>query len=179
MQYRRAYTQGACYFFTVVTEKRQPLFADDANVNLLRNAFYSIMQKRPFTIDAAVILPDHLHCIWTLPVDDADFSTRWRLVKTWFSKRCDERYKLTPNTHRMNKKQQAIWQHRYWEHQLRDEQDVKQHIDYIHYNPVKHGYVTNPVDWKHSSIHRFIKQGVIDPHWGEGMIDIPNEVGYE
>jgi len=178
MQYRRAYTKGACYFFTVVTEKRQALFADDVNIKLLRNAFHTVMQKRPFIIDAVVILPDHLHCIWTLPADDADFSTRWRLIKTKFSKQCDKQYKLKPNANRINKKQQAIWQHRYWEHQLRDEQDFAQHMDYIHYNPVKHGYVDSAVDWEYSSIHRYIKQGLMDKYWGTDII-IPSNAGYE
>jgi putative transposase len=179
MQYRRAYTKGGCYFFTVVTEKRQPLFLDDTNVNLLRDAFRAVMKKYPFVMDAVVILPDHLHCIWTLPANDADFSTRWRLIKTRFTKQCAYQYKQTPNANRIKKKQQAIWQHRYWEHQLRDERDVEQHIDYIHYNPVKHHYVNKASDWQYSSIHRYIKQGVIAEDWGVGDSVIPDVVGHE
>ncbi len=170
MQYRRANILGASYFFTVVTEKRQKLFADDENVDLLRQAFRHVMKKHPFVIEAAVVLPDHLHCIWTLPVGDADFSTRWRLIKTWFSKHCDAKYKAVSNLSRIKKQQQAIWQHRFWEHCLGDEADFEQHVNYIHYNPVKHDYVKCPVDWKYSSIHRYIKQGVIDDSWGEGDV---------
>ena len=93
-------------------------------MDLLRDAFRAVRQQRLFDIDAIVILPDHWHCIWTLPEDDADFMTRWRLIKTWFSKRSD----LKP-----------IWQQRYWEHVLRDARDFAWHVEYIHYNPVKHG----------------------------------------
>jgi len=179
MQYRRANISGASYFFTLVTEKRQQLFLDDINVNLLRQAFRHVMKKRPFVIDAAVILPEHLHCIWTLPANDADFSTRWRLIKTWFTKHCDEKYKNIPNQARIKKQQQAIWQHRYWEHYLRDQTDFEHHVNYIHYNPVKHGYVKCPSDWRYSSIHRYIRQDVLDKDWGASDIVIPDDIGYE
>ena len=95
------------------------------------------MKKRPFAIDAVVILPEHLHCIWTLPPNDVDFSTRWRLIKTWFTKHCDNKYKVKPNPSRIKNGEPAIWQPRYWEHLLRDEWDFERHINYIHYNPVK------------------------------------------
>ena len=179
MQYRRANFSGASYFFTLVTEKRQPLFADNNNVVLLRQAFRRVMKTRPFVIEAAVILPDHLHCIWTLPPDDADFSTRWRLIKTYFTKHCDARYKLTPNKARIKKQQHAIWQHRYWEHYLRDDLDFEQHVNYIHYNPVKHHYVNRAVDWEYSSIHRFIGEGILDENWGGYDLSIPDGIGYE
>jgi putative transposase len=179
MQYRRAFIPGGSYFFTLVTERRRKLFVDEANVVLLRRAFHHVMRKRPFVLDAAVIMPDHLHCIWTLLPDDADFSTRWRLIKTWFTKNCDDQYKSTANASCMKKSGQAIWQHRYWEHLLRDESDFERHVDYIHYNPVKHGYVKRPLDWKYSSLHRYVKQGVISEKWGESYIDFPGDIGNE
>jgi putative transposase len=109
MQYRRANNLGACYFFTLATEKRNYLFVNDKNVALLRQAFRHVMQYRPFVIEAAVILLDHLHCIWTLPPNDADFSTRWFLIKIVFTKHCDKDFKLSPNKARIKKQQQAVW----------------------------------------------------------------------
>ena len=106
MQYRRAFHPGGSFFFTVVTAHRRPLFAERNAVVLLGASLRAVRLLRPFDVDAIVVLPDHLHCIWTLPEGDADFMTRWRLVKTWFSKRSD--YK-------------GIWQRRYWEHVLRDD----------------------------------------------------------
>jgi len=179
MQYRRANISGASYFFTLVTEGRRKLFIEDESIELLRESFRQVKQKRPFIVEAAVVLPDHLHCIWTLPDDDTDYSTRWRLIKTWFTKHCDEKYKLIPNKARVNKNQQAIWQHRYWEHCLKDETDFNHHVDYIHYNPVKHQYVKRPSEWKYSSIHRYINAGVLPYDWGGSDIIIPDDVGGE
>ena len=103
--------------------------------------------QRPFTLEAAVVLPDHLHCIWTLPPGDADFSTRWRLIKTWFTKHCDWALGAEDGKARTSRGERGLWQHRYWEHMLRDETDYRRHIEYIHFNPVKHGYVKAPMDW--------------------------------
>ncbi len=179
MQYRRLKIEGSSYFFTLVTDKRKKLFADDENVALLRQAFRHVMKKRVFVIEAIVILPDHIHCIWTLPAGDADFSTRWRLIKTWFTKHCDEQYKSAPNKARIKKQQQAVWQHRYWEHGIKDEVDFEHHVNYIHYNPVKHGYVERAVDWQYSSIHKYIKRGIVSDGWGAGNISIPDGIGCE
>ena len=109
------------------------------------------MQKHPFIIDAIVILPDHLHCLWTLPSEDADFSTRWRLIKSWFSRRCNVKYQRNVSASRKNKQEKAIWQRCFCEHLIRDEQDFNSHADYIHYNPVKHILVSSPKDWQYSS----------------------------
>jgi putative transposase len=178
MRYRRVYIQGGCYFFTVVTEKRRKLFADDDNVQRLRAAFKTVMEKRPSVIDAAVVLPDHLHFIWTLPEHDCDYSTRWRLIKTAFTKQFPDPF-IVQNANRQHKNQQDIWQHRGWEHCLRDEADFQHHIDYIHYNPVKHGLVKRACDWQYSSIHRYIKLGILDKHWGGGDMDLADDIGYE
>ncbi|MFI3119177.1 MAG: transposase [Methylococcaceae bacterium] len=178
MHYRRVYIEGGCYFFTVVTEKRRKIFSDEDNVKRLRAAFKSVMQKRPFVIDAAVVLPDHLHFIWTLPEHDSDYSTRWRLIKSAFTQQYPDK-PIVQNANRKKKKQQELWQHRGWEHCLRDQRDFQQHIDYIHYNPVKHGLVKRPGDWQYSSIHRYIKLGMLDKYWGEGLMDFADDIGHE
>ncbi len=178
MHYRRVYIEGGCYFFTVVTEKRRKIFSEDDNVKRLRAAFKTVMQKRPFVIDAAVVLPDHLHFIWTLPEYDSDYSTRWRLIKSAFSKQYPDKF-IVQNANRKKKKQQELWQHRGWEHCLRDKRDFQQHIDYIHYNPVKHGLVKRASDWQYSSIHRYIKSGMLDKNWGEGAMNFADDIGYE
>lgn len=125
-----------------------PYFDNFDAVNTLRQGMKKVMLKYPFTIDAIVILPDHIHTIWTLPKEDCDFSLRWRLIKTYVTK------------HSVNKITDGLWQKRYWEHQIKDDNDYKNHVDYIHYNPVKHGYVTSPKDWLHSSFNHFVKKGV-------------------
>jgi len=140
--YHRARIQGGCYFFTLVTHKRKKHFTDERNVNSLREAFQHIKNKYPFKIDAIVVLPDHLHTIWRLPQGDSDYSLRWRLIKHHTSTHIS-----TKTSHR-NEKQ--LWQRRFWEHTIRDEKDWKKHMDYIHYNPVKHEYVSRPDQWKFS-----------------------------
>ena len=176
MQYKRAKTPGATYFFTVVTYKRQRLFQYPEMVNLLRQSFRIVKQRHPFTFDAMVVLPDHLHCIWTLPPEDADFSMRWRSIKTAFSRRCPDSYKQPRSTSRVHKGEQAIWQRRFWEHQIQDEQDFVQHVDYIHYNPVRHGLVAAPKDWVYSSFHRYVRDGSYPINWG-AEISIGFDVG--
>jgi putative transposase len=180
MEYRRAKVAGGTYFFTVVTEKRQKILCLPKNVSLLRYAFGYVMQKHPFIIDAVVILPDHLHCIWTLPENDHDFSTRWRLIKSYFSHKCETISPENISVSRKKKKQRAIWQYRFWEHLIRDEIDFQNHVEYIHYNPVKHGFVTAPKDWEYSSFHRAVRQGMYDMMWGAGEeIIFDDDIGNE
>ncbi len=171
MRYRRAVLAGGSFFFTLVTEKRRPLFATAETVDVLRQALASVQASRPFDLEAGVVMPDHLHCIWTLPTDDADFATRWRLVKTWFTKHCDPELRLTPDHARRARGEQAIWQHRYWEHALRDEGDFARHVEYIHFNPVKHGYVAAAIDWPYSSFRRYVEAGIYPSDWGQGEMD--------
>jgi putative transposase len=171
MNYRRAFIPGGSWFFTLVTESRRPVFASSENISVLREAFRSVKTKHPFTIDAIVIMPEHLHSIWTLPPGDADFSIRWRLIKTWFTKHCDLTMRAQPNAARKVKNEQAVWQHRYWEHQLRDENDFARHVEYIHYYPVKHGHVSRPVDWEYSSFSRYVKEGTYPEDWGSSVIE--------
>ncbi|RDH85579.1 MAG: transposase [endosymbiont of Escarpia spicata] len=162
MEYRRAFIPGGSFFFTLVTDKRRPIFHDEKNVGILRQAFRDVKAQRPFDIEAIVIMPDHLHCIWTLPSGDGDFSTRWRLIKTWFTKHCRDALYAPPERAR----RQAIWQHRFWEHVLRDQNDFNRHVEYIHYNPVKHGYVSAARKWPYSSFHRYVDAGIYPVDWG-------------
>jgi putative transposase len=180
MKYRRARAGGWTYFFTVVTYRRRRFLCEPENVGHLREAFRYVMARHPFEIDAFVLLPDHLHCIWTLPEGDSDFSTRWRLIKSAFTRACGEAYRGIVYGSRRQKGEQAVWQRRFWEHQIRDERDLIQHVEYIHYNPVKHGLVKAPVDWEYSSFHRYVRKGVYDREWrGEGPVSFEAGVGSE
>ena len=180
MRYRRARVPGGCYFFTVVTHQRHKLFTSEAPVKLLRSAFRAVMRKHAFSIDAIVILPDHLHCIWTLPPGDADFARRWRLIKTAFTKHCPPDWcAVKPATARIGKGHRSVWQHRYWEHLIRDEADFRAHVEYIHYNPVRHQYVKRPADWVWSSFGLYVQRGVLASDWGATEISFPETVGRE
>jgi putative transposase len=164
-QYIRSHTPGGTFFFTVaLLERKGSLLVD--RVDGLREAFREVRRRKPFVVDAIVVLPDHLHCIWTLPPEDADFSSRWRLIKTRFLTRIPAGERLSAR--RQAKGERGIWQRRFWEHTIRDEADYATHIDYIHYNPVKHGHAKRPVDWAHSSIHRFIADGRLADDWAAG-----------
>ena len=162
MRYRRADISGGTYFFTVNLAERNRTFLID-HVDLLRSAIRKVIRRHPFRIDAMVILPDHLHALWTLPTEDCDYPTRWMLIKAGFSRRIAPGERR--NTSRLKKGERGIWQRRYWEHLIQDDRDYARHVDYIHYNPVKHGYAQSPADWPHSSIHRFIENGVLPSDW--------------
>jgi len=150
------------------------------NIALLRRSFRDAMRNHPFTIDAIVILPEHIHCIWTLPVGDADFSTRWRLIKSHFSRHCARTDQGQVSASRQRKQEKAVWQRRFWEHQIRNEQDFVQHVEYIHYNPVKHKLVTAPSEWAYSSFGRYVQAGVYLVDWGAaGSVAFPSDVGHE
>lgn len=174
MRYRRADVKGGTYFFTVNLAQRHLRLLSD-HVEILREAVKTVKQRHPFHIDAFVVLPDHLHAIWTLPPDDADFATRWMLIKSGFSRRVAINERRSAS--RISKGERGIWQRRYWEHLIRDDADFERHVDYIHYNPVKHGHVSQASEWPYSSIHRYIKAGVIANDWGGG-IDCSGEGGY-
>ncbi|CEG55571.1 REP-associated tyrosine transposase [Legionella fallonii] len=179
MHYRRDYTPGATYFFTVVTFGRRKLFNHPDKIAQLRLAFSDEMARRPFHIDAIVIMPDHLHTIWTLPTDDLDYSIRWRNIKRSFTTTVPQEQRPVVLGSRQRKNEQAIWQRRFWEHRIRDENDFNQHVDYIHYNPVKHGVALRPVDWPYSSIHRYIRNELISPDWGSNPINLSDKIGHE
>ena len=126
-----------------------------------------VKKRRPFKLDAIVVLPEHLHALWTLPEDDGDFATRWILIKAGFSRQLPKGEPC--NASRRTKRERGIWQRRYWEHLIRDEEDFKRHVDYIHYNAVKHGHVNRASDWPYSSIHQYIANGTLPENWGCGM----------
>ncbi len=168
MRYRRQQGKGTTYFFTVVTYQRRKILCKKDNIALIHEAFNYVKERQPFEIDAFVIMPDHIHCVWSLPDGDADFSMRWRMIKSYFTKRCEIKYKSMRSASRLDKGEQAVWQRRFWEHQIRDDEDFARHVDYIHYNPVKHGEVEVPKLWAHSSFHRYVEEGIYDSNWGAG-----------
>lgn len=166
MRYRRAFVPGGTFFFTLVTYKRRPILATPEAVNLLRNAFRYTMEHRPFTIVASVILPEHMHFIWRLPAEVSDFSTRWRLIKSTFTRHWCVKEAISESASRVQKGEKDVWQRRFWEHVIRDELDLSRHVEYIHYNPVKHGLVNSPWDWEYSSFKKYVREGYYPADWG-------------
>ena len=161
VNYRRNVVPGGTYFFTVTLADRSSRTLVE-QIETLRQAFAVARAERPFEIDAVVILPDHLHAVLTLPEGDADFPGRWRRIKGHFSKALlDARVPLR----RASNGELALWQRRYWEHTIRDDQDFARHVDYIHFNPVKHGLVSRVRDWDHSSFHRYVRDGALPEDW--------------
>jgi putative transposase len=161
VRYRRNRVQGGTYFFTVtLAERRSTRLVD--HIGTLRAAFRVARQERPFTIDAVVILPDHLHAILTLPQGDTDFAGRWRRIKGHFSTQL-----LTVDVaiRRHANGELALWQRRYWEHTIRDDHDFVRHVDYVHYNPVKHRLVARVRDWPHSSFHVYVRRRLLPQDW--------------
>ena len=165
--YRRAFVPGGTFFFTVVTDHRSPLFADAAARTILGNVIRRCRQIFPVEIVAVVLLPEHLHALWTLPPGDSNFSMRWGWIKKEFTKAwlaTDGRERQLSAT-QQRERRHSIWQRRFWEHTIRDEDDLAAHFDYIHYNPVKHGLVASPRDWLWSSFHRWVRAGHYSPDW--------------
>ena len=163
MQYRRFYRAGGTYFFTVVAHQRQKILTDDAVRLALWQAVLVVKARYPFEILAWILMPDHLHTIWRLPENDAAYSERWRQIKrhSQFLMGCDVR----------------LWQKRFWEHTIRDEIDFAHHFDYLHFNPVKHGYVAQVADWSFSTFHHYVKQGIYPCDWGGGNTGFT--IGYD
>ena len=157
VRYRRNRLAGGKFFFTLtLADRRSTVFVD--HVGALRAAFRETRRQRPFTIDAIVILPDHLHALLTLPEGDADFAGRWRRIKGYFST-CLLRAGIDIKRHANG--ELALWQRCYWEHTIRDDADFARHVDYIHYNPVKHGLVTRVRDWPYSSFRLYVRRGIL------------------
>ncbi len=161
-EYKRNYVKGGTYFFTVNLYSRNKSYLVD-HIDLLRNAVANVKQKHPFKINAWVVLPDHLHAVWTLPPGDADFSTRWREIKKSFTKSLPINEPLTLTQTKKGKR--AIWQKRFWEHTITSQADYRHHIDYVHLNPLKHGLVSQVKDWPYSSFHRDVKNGLYPQDW--------------
>ena len=173
--YRRDYS-GTCWFFTVVTAGRRHLLTDDGARRALRDAVRACRARYPFTVDAWVLLPDHLHCIWTLPPEDRDYSRRWSLIKRRFSQAmCRPK---RGDTVTATKGDSGYWQRRFWAHRIDDQADYNAHVDYIHINPVKHGLVQQVRAWPRSTFHRFVTAGVLPADWG-GEVRQPGDVGRE
>ena len=165
--YIRQREAGASYFFTVVTYKRRPILTQGANIDRLRRAIRIVKQTHPFIIDGIVILPDHIHTIWQLPEGDDNYPMRWAQIKRQFSMlvATDE----SSSHSRRNKRERGIWQRRYWEHMIRDDEDWHRHMDYIHYNPRKHGYVASAEDWPYSSLASCQRKGWYEAGWGSDV----------
>ncbi|QDU25350.1 Transposase IS200 like protein [Anatilimnocola aggregata] len=166
--YRRNYVPGGTYFFTVVTYKRRPLFHDEVIRGLFREAIQHVQAKLPFEMFASVLLPEHFHCIWTLPHEDANYSRRWRQIKekfTYLFLRSGHRG-LERSASQKRHREQAIWQRRFWEHTVRDVDDLERCTNYIHWNPVKHNLAQRVKDWQWSSFHRFVQAGDYPLDWG-------------
>lgn len=180
--YRRLTVAGGTYFITQVTYQREAWLCRDIGRKALREASTKVRESYPFDIEAFVLLPDHFHCLLTLPDDDKDFSVRLRLIKTYVTQHYGKQLGIDRgiSSSRQKRKESNLWQRRFWEHLIKNERDYALHCDYIHYNPVKHGLCLKPQDWPFSSIHRLIAEGVYPSDWG--MIEtpvIPDNIGNE
>jgi putative transposase len=163
--YRRCRVPGGTFFFTVnLADRHRGLLTE--HIETLRNAFRDVRNAHPFTIRAVVVLPEHIHCLWELPSGDSDYSTRWRQIKSAFSRALPKVEHISAS--RARKNERGIWQRRFWEHTIRNDADYAAHFDYIHFNPVKHGWVKRVRDWPYSSFHRYVRLGVYPLDWGEG-----------
>jgi putative transposase len=170
-RYRRARIEGGWFFFTVtLADRSSDLLV--RHIERLRTAYRAARKRDPFETVAICVLPDHMHAIWALPTDDADFSRRWSLIKHDFS--CGLPENPQRSRSKIARREKGVWQRRYWEHAIRDDADLSRHIDYIHFNPVKHRLVTRACDWPHSSFHRYVAQGVLPADWGGDAAQTPN-----
>ena len=172
--YRRAIQPGGMFFFTIVAAKRRPILTADPARPLLRQAIREAQNARPFEIIATVLLPDHLHLLMQLPPNDGDFSTRIshfkaRFTNEWLKHGGSE---VEPTANERIEGRRGVWQQRFFEHMIRDDTDLGAHLDYIHFNPVKHGLVTAPKHWLWSSFHRYVKDGMYDIEWGGQDVDL-------
>ena len=155
-RYRRAKIEGGVFFFTVtLADRKSDLLV--RHIDRLRRMYMSAQDRNPFETIAICVLPDHLHAVWALPRNDSDFSVRWSLIKSGFSRGLVADMPRTES--KIAKRERGIWQRRYWEHAIRDDGDLERHVDYIHFNPVKHGYVSRVADWPHSTFHRYVAKG--------------------
>jgi putative transposase len=167
-EFTRAYVPGGTFFFTAVTFERRPLFRETNARRVLREAIKEARSRRPFEIVAAVLLPDHGHMIWTLPDGDTDYSTRWRQIKSTFTREWlaagGHESGVSPGKRR--KGARGVWHQRFWEHVVRDEEDLRRHVEYIFWNPVKHGHVRCVHEWPWSTFHAAVAAGCYDKTWG-------------
>ncbi len=173
-RYRRANIKGGIFFFTAaLADRSSDLLVRE--IGRLRQIYLSIQRRRPFETIAVCVLPDHLHAVWSLPLQDADFPRRWNLIKGGFSRGLPERE--SRGNSKIAKREKGIWQRRYWEHVIRDDADLTRHIDYVHFNPVKHGYVPNVREWPYSSFHRYVARGLLPADWGGDARELTGSFG--
>ncbi len=166
--FRRSTVAGATYFFTVNAHQSQKVLTKPPLYQALKQSLEAVKKKYPFAIEAFVLLPDHLHCIWTLPESDADYSIRWNIIKRGVSQQVRDLIVAPVSPSRHKRGELGLWQRRFWEHQIRNERDFEKHVEYIHWNPVKHGYVKRVRDWPYSSFHRFVARGIYPLDWAGG-----------
>jgi putative transposase len=167
--YRRNRVEGGSYFFTVnLRDRRSDMLV--THIHALRDAVRTTRARHPFHIDAWVVLPDHMHCLWTLPAGDADFSARWQMIKALFSRSAPRPEDRAASL--VRKREAGIWQRRYWEHTIRDERDYAAHMDYVHFNPVKHGLAAHPAGWAYSTFRRCVALGIYPPDWAGSKFDL-------
>ena len=166
--YRRSKLAGGTYFLTQVTYQREPWLVSEIGRKALREGIQRVQAKHPFSIEAFVLMPEHFHCLWTMPEGDHDFSLRMRLIKTFVTKHYGQKLAINHeiSASRQKRKESNLWQRRFWEHLIRDEADYHRLLDYIHYNPVKHGLCKQVKDWQYSSFHRYVAKGRYPRDWG-------------
>ncbi len=173
MRYRRSWVPGGTYFFTVnLACRRERLLT--AHIDCLRDSVRRVRRAHPFEIVAWVVMPEHMHAVWALPAGDSDFAMRWSQIKGAFSRGLPKTETISMS--RVRKRERNIWQRRFWEHLVRDEEDLARHVDYVHYNPVKHGYVERAVDWPFSTFHQYVRRGWLPEDWGCGG-DVQGDFG--
>ncbi|MEC5206017.1 putative transposase [Vogesella perlucida] len=171
--YRRFRQAGGYYFFTLTLADRGSCLLVD-EISRLRQAYRTVAIRRPFETLAICVLPDHLHAVWRLPEGDSDFSTRWAQIKALFSRGLAARER---SDSKVRHREKGIWQRRFWEHCIRDADDLQRHIDYVHINPVKHGLVARVMEWPHSSFHRYVQHGELPADWATSGLLLPQDFG--
>ena len=163
MDYRRVWHPGGTYFFTVNLLQRKGNDLLIRHIQPLKESIKTVKANHPFQIHGWVVLPEHMHCLVELPENDNDYATRIRLIKIGFSKAIPKTERRSAI--RIKRGERGVWQRRYWEHLVRDEADFQAHLNYVHYNPVKHGLVKQVKDWPYSTFHRWVRQGVYPLDW--------------
>jgi putative transposase len=173
-RYRRVILDGGVFFFTVTLADRSSTILVE-HIGRLRRTYTLVQQRYPFETIAVCVLPDHLHAIWSLPEGDGNYPLRWSLIKSGFTRGLKADAACSPS--KRAKRERGIWQRRYWEHAIRNDADLERHVDYIHFNPVKHGYVPGVCDWPHSSFHRYVREGILPADWGGDALDLTGRFG--
>jgi putative transposase len=173
-RYRRLMIEGGLFFFTLaLADRTSDLLIRE--IERLRRSYAEVQERLPFETVAICILPDHVYALWQLPAGDANFASRWSRFKAGFSRGLPPA--ASRSASKIAKREKGIWQRRYWEHAIRNDADLERHVDYIHYNPVKHGLVTCVADWPHTSFHRYVAQGLLPQDWGGDLMELPGDFG--